>query len=29
MEKVRTPAERFAELLDWPFAPRYVREQSA
>ena len=24
MEIVRTPAERFADLVDYPFAPHYV-----
>ena len=24
MEKLRTPDERFENLVDWPFEPRYV-----
>ena len=24
MDKIRTPDERFKDLVDWPFEPRYV-----
>ena len=24
MDKIRTPDERFIDLVDWPFEPRYV-----
>ena len=28
MEKLRTPDERFNDLVDWPFEPRYVNLES-
>jgi haloalkane dehalogenase len=26
MDKVRTPDERFENLPDWPYAPRYIKK---